>query len=75
MKKGASAQLINALLCSLVSAGFLVLGCWYPAYLVKVYHEDDFRGGGAMSLALIVGLVYAVRAILSLFHLGGRDQR
>ena len=66
---------MHALLCFLLSAGFLVLGYWYPVYLVKRYGEDDFRGGGAVMLALIIGVVYGIRAVLSLFHLADCGQR
>ncbi len=59
---------MHALLCFVLSAGFLVLGYWYPVYLVKLYREDDFRGGGAVMLSLIIGLFYGIRAVLSLFR-------
>ena len=75
MNKSVPSPLIHALLCFLFSAGFLVLGYWYPIFLVKRYGEDDFRGGGAVMLALIFGSVYGVRAVLSLFHLAERGER
>jgi len=66
MKKRAS-RLNHAILCFLFSGAFLFFGFCYQLVLVKRYREDDFRGGGAMDLALIIGLVYGGRAIWSLF--------
>jgi hypothetical protein len=75
MKKRGSSALTDAMFCFLFSGGFLLFGFWYPLVLVKRYYEDDFRAGGAVDLALIIGLVYGVRAIRSLFRLSERGER
>ena len=75
MNERVSSRLIHALLCILISAGFLVLGYWYPAYLIKRYGEEDFRGGGAVLLALIMGVIYGIRALLCLVYLADRGEQ
>ena len=74
MTRRAPVHLIHALFCFVLSAGFLVMGFWYPVYLVKLYREDDFRGGGAVMLSLITGLFYGVRAVLALFRAPERGE-
>jgi hypothetical protein len=69
MEKHVSSALTHAMFCFLVSGGFLFFGFWYPLFLVKRYGEDDFRAGGAVDLALVISLVYGVRAIRSLLRL------
>jgi hypothetical protein len=75
MEKRVSSALTHASLCFVVSGGFLLFGFWYPLVLVKRYNEDDFRGGGAVDLALIIGLVYGIRAVRSLFRLAEHSER
>lgn len=50
-------SVMHGLLYLLLSAGFLVLGFWYPIWLSKQYEENDFRAGQALLLSLVAGLI------------------